>query len=88
MTSYSVDFTKSAFKQLRRLRIPYKTHKAILKKIDNLQNNPRANGVEKLQGRTNEYRIRQGKYRAVYEIDDKTATVTIVRVAHREHAYT
>lgn len=33
------------------------------------------------------YRIRQGDYRVLYEIDDDNKRVTIVRVAHRRGVY-
>jgi mRNA interferase RelE/StbE len=41
-----------------------------------------------LRGRlTGLHSARRGDYRVLYEIDDDAMTVTVVRVAHRTHAY-
>ena len=55
--------------------------------IDRLASNPRPHGVQKLAGGENEYRIRQGDYRIVYEIRDKVLVVAVVRVGHRRDIY-
>ena len=55
-------------------------------KIQALASNPRPQGSEKLAG-DDRYRIRHGNYRVLYEVDDKTVVVAIVRVAHRREAY-
>ncbi|HCK26355.1 MAG TPA: addiction module antitoxin, partial [Alcanivorax sp.] len=47
---------------------------------------PRPAGCEKLSG-LERYRIRQGRYRVVYEITDECLIVTMVKVAHRRHVY-
>jgi mRNA interferase RelE/StbE len=44
-------------------------------------------GVEKLSGPAEKYRVRQGDYRVVYEIDDARTIVTIVKVGHRKDVY-
>lgn len=41
---------------------------------------------EKLTGQ-HSYRIRQGRYRIVYSIEDQTVTVIIVKIAHRKNVY-
>jgi mRNA interferase RelE/StbE len=43
-------------------------------------------GSEKLAG-DDRYRVRQGLYRIIYEIDDTTHVVRIVKVGHRREAY-
>ena len=55
--------------------------------IDNLANNPRNFGVIKLAGIENGYRLRVGRYRVVFTIDDAAAQVSIVRIATRQEAY-
>jgi mRNA interferase RelE/StbE len=43
--------------------------------------------VAKIQLLAREPRIRQGNYRILYEIDDGTKSVTIVRVGNRKEVY-
>jgi mRNA interferase RelE/StbE len=51
-----------------------------------LSDNPRPHGCKKLTGRE-EYRIRVGDYRVIYEIHDAVLVVLVVRIARREKAY-
>lgn len=55
-------------------------------KIKSLSAQPRQHKTEKLKG-ADGYRLRIGKYRILYDIDDQTKTVTIHRVQHRKQAY-
>ena len=64
-----------------------KTFDRILSKINDLKTNARPPGTKKLVGRNNEYRLRAGNYRVLYEIDDKEKVVRIFRVLHRREAY-
>jgi mRNA interferase RelE/StbE len=84
MASYSLVFKKSVAKDLR--NIPKKDVKRILKCIESLCENPRAEGCIKLSAKEC-YRIRQGVYRIVYEIKDHELIVLIVKVAHRSIVY-
>lgn len=84
MASYSLAFKKSVAKDLR--SIPNQDVKRILKRIDTLCENPRAEGVIKLSG-LERYRVRQGVYRIIYEIQDTKLIVLIVKVAHRGEVY-
>lgn len=47
---------------------------------------PRPPSCKKLSD-DNRYRIRQGDYRILYLIDDKSLEVTVVKIAHRSQAY-
>ena len=84
MASYSLAFKKSVAKDLR--SIPNQDVKRILKRIDSLRENPRAVGSIKLSGQER-YRVRQGVYRIVYEIQDTELIVIVVKVAHRSEVY-
>ena len=44
-------------------------------------------GVVKLKGYDNEYRIRIGDYRLVYEIQDEQLIVLLVQCKHRRDVY-
>lgn len=84
MAKYKLTFKKSVAKDLR--TIPNKDVKKILEKIETLTENPRAEGCIKLSGQEN-YRIRQGLYRIVYEIKDDILIINVIKVAHRSSVY-
>ncbi len=84
MASYSLAFKKSVAKDFR--SIPNQDVKRILKRINSLRDNPRAEGSIKLSGQER-YRVRQGVYRIVYEIQDTELIVLVVKVAHRSEVY-
>ncbi|MBK9529264.1 MAG: type II toxin-antitoxin system RelE/ParE family toxin [Acidobacteria bacterium] len=84
MAKYDVVFKRSVYKDLR--SIPNADVKRILSSIDTLAADPRPPGCEKLSGQER-YRIRQGVYRIIYEIEDDRLIVTVVRVGHRGQVY-
>jgi mRNA interferase RelE/StbE len=84
MVAYELYFKKSVQKDLE--GIPKKDLKRILKRIDGFAENPRPPGCEKLTGQER-YRLRQGRYRIVYSIQDDALTVWIVKVGHRKDIY-
>jgi len=84
MARYSVRFKKSVSKDLR--AVPKQDVRRILKRIDMLADDPRPTGSEKLS--TQElYRIRQGRYRILYEIQDAVLIVIVVKVGKRSDVY-
>ena len=84
--AYSVVILPAAERDLRGLeRVP--EYARIRTAIRGLETNPRPAGVKKLRGSTNDWRIRLGSYRIVYEIQDEVLTVLVIRVAHRSQAY-
>lgn len=84
MAVYEVFFKKSVWKDVE--PIPKKDLTKILAKISALSDNPRPPGALKLSGQER-YRLRQGRYRVLYSIEDKALTVWVVNVAHRKKAY-
>jgi mRNA interferase RelE/StbE len=84
MASYELVFKKSVAKDLRAL--PKADVKRILQRMRLLADDPRPPGCEKLSG-LERYRVRQGLYRIVYEIDDYVLTVLVVKIAHRREVY-
>ncbi|MBI2866624.1 MAG: type II toxin-antitoxin system RelE/ParE family toxin [Chloroflexi bacterium] len=77
-------FRPRAQRQLHRLQSSVVL--GLARAIDALAENPRPQGVDKLEG-VQFWRIRVGDYRVVYGIDDNARIVTVVRVAHRREAY-
>jgi len=84
MAGYRVFFRKSVEKDFS--IIPKKDVKRILNRIKALEKNPRPPGSEKLTGQER-YRLRQGRYRIVYSIQDDELTVWVVKVGHRKDIY-
>jgi len=84
MARYSLQVKKSVTKDLR--SIPKQDVRRILKKIEALANDPRPAGAEKLSTQER-YRIRQGRYRILYEIQDKVLLVVVVKIRKRDEVY-
>ena len=84
MAKYSLAFKKSVAKDLR--NIPNKDVKRILKSIELLCDDPRADGCIRLSGQER-YRVRQGVYRIVYGIQDAELIIQVVKIAHRSVVY-
>jgi mRNA interferase RelE/StbE len=84
MANYKLTFKKSVAKDLR--SIPNADLHRILQRMEELQNNPRPVGCEKLSG-LERYRIRHGVCRIIYEVIDEMLVVTVVKVGHRKDVY-
>jgi mRNA interferase RelE/StbE len=83
--SYTVVISKSVQKQIDNL--PNDVIDRVLEKIQNLAIEPRPDGVVKLKGSDNEYRLRTGDYRVRYEVDDENLLVQILQCKHRKDVY-
>jgi len=84
MAVFEILFKESVWKDLR--KVP-KTHlKKILSRIEKLKDDPRPIGCEKLTGQEL-YRVRQGKYRIIYSIQDNELTIWVIKVGHRSRVY-
>jgi len=84
MAGYRVFFKRSVEKDFT--SIPKKDVKRILNRIKTLEEDPRPPGCEKLTGQER-YRLRQGRYRIVYSIQDNELTVWVVKVGRRKDIY-
>ena len=80
MARYELRVRPSVAKDLR--GIPKADVKRILARIEALRDDPRAPGCEKLSG-AELYRVRQGVYRIVYEIQGERIVVEVIRGGHR-----
>ncbi len=81
---HRLEIKKSAQKDLRKLTPSFR--QKIIEKIRDLAHEPRPNGAIRLANR-DEWRIRYTDYRILYEIDDKSRLVTVVRIKHRRSIY-
>ncbi|HKO36419.1 MAG TPA: type II toxin-antitoxin system RelE/ParE family toxin [Pyrinomonadaceae bacterium] len=86
MASYKILIKKSAAKELEAVA-GKKDRERIAQRILGLAENPRPVGVEKLSGTAEKYRIRQGNFRILYEIQDDVLIVYIVRIGDRKEVY-
>lgn len=83
--TYNVIIPKPVQRQLDELQKDLKVR--IIDRILALAENPRPDGVAKLKGSKNEYRIRIGNYRVRYEIEDENLIVLVVDCRHRRDVY-
>jgi mRNA interferase RelE/StbE len=79
--AYTVRLSSRAERDLDKIRDP--DFKRIDAKILGLTRDPRPFGAEKLAGTENEYRIRQGDWRIVYQIYEEEKVVFIAGVRRR-----
>ena len=82
---YSVLLERAAEKDLARLAVA--VHDQMIAAIQGLAQNPRPTGCRKLTGMKNDWRIRVGDYRVIYEIADMIRVVRVYRVRHRREVY-
>ena len=86
MARYRLSIKRSAARELE--AVAQKTDRQrLVARIEALAEDPRPPGCEKLAGRSDRYRVRQGDYRVVYSVDDAARIVQIVKVGHRREVY-
>lgn len=83
--SYGIQFRTAVEKDLKNL--PKAIILRVVKQIIALQVEPLPPKVVKLKGTENQYRIRVGDYRIIYEVDHKLKRITIQFVRHRRDVY-
>ena len=81
---YSIQIKKSALKELQKLSATERPR--LIAAIDQLAEQPHIGKLLKgdLSGLR---RLRVGKYRIIYEVDDGKVLILILRVAHRKIIY-
>ncbi len=84
MAAYKIFFKKSVEKDFK--VIPKKDLVKILERIEALAEDPRPPGCEKLSGQQ-KYRLRKGRYRILYSVQDDELTIWVVKVGHRKNIY-
>jgi mRNA interferase RelE/StbE len=86
VASYRVVIKRSAAKEIESIDHK-KTRQRVVERIEELASDPRPHGCEKLSGKHARYRIRQGPFRILYEIEDDYLVVFVVKVADRREVY-
>lgn len=82
---YEVYLERRAEQDLKRLSA--RNFRRIITRIKALAENPRPTGCRKISGSVNDWRIRIGDYRVIYEVKDEEKAVRVMRVRHRREAY-
>ena len=85
MAKYRLRIKKSAIKELEAIDSKA-DRRRIVRRIESLASNPRPRGSNKLSGRER-YRIRQGRYRILYTIEDSELVVYVIKVGDRKSVY-
>lgn len=68
-------------------QLPQVIFNRIITDIKSLANNPRPSTCRKIIGSKNDWRIRVGDYRVIYEVDDQAKVIKVMRIKHRREAY-
>ncbi|MFC4335175.1 type II toxin-antitoxin system RelE family toxin [Salininema proteolyticum] len=82
---WRVEVSKRVEKQIGSL--DKSERRRVLLALDRLSREPRPDGVRKLAGRDNEWRIRVGRCRIIYEIHDGRLVVIVLDILSRDKAY-
>ncbi len=82
---YELLLERRAEKDLRRLTAGI--FPRVIAAIKALADDPRPAGCKKLTGSDDDWRIRVGDYRVLYEVDDESQIVRVMRIRHRRDAY-
>ena len=85
MANYKIEISASAEKYIK--KIPKKDLAKVIKAIQILGINPYPEGCRKLQGHEDVYRVRQGNYRIIYEVEDKKLIILVLKIGHRKDIY-
>ena len=83
--AYSILLAPSAERQLK--AFPQAVQKRLIKRLKTLQVNPRPQGVKKLTGEDDLYRVREGSYRIIYTIREKALIVLVLKIGDRKEVY-
>ena len=82
---YRVVVEPGAERDIRRLAADVRAR--VLRAAMALGDDPRPHGYRKLAGRGEQYRIRVGDYRVIYDIRDAVLVVLVIEVGHRSSIY-
>ena len=82
---FTVVYEKRFFKDLD--KIPNSDVERIVIAVKDLARDPTPKSSKKLKALSNLFRIRQGDYRVIYEIDRASKQVKVLSVRHRKDVY-
>ena len=85
MASYSIEISRTAEKQLKKL--PKDEQQRVATAITALGLDPYPQGSRKLMGYDVVFRIRIGRYRVLYSVSAQKLLIIILKIGHRKDVY-
>jgi mRNA interferase RelE/StbE len=85
MASYRIDVSATAERQIRKL--PRAEQLRVLRAIVALSTDPRPPGCRKLSAHDDVFRIRVGRYRVLYAVEDRRLVIILLKVGDRKDVY-
>ena len=82
---YAIILARTALKDLNDIPEPF--YSSIERRIASLSAQPFPHGVTKLSGYKAMWRVRVGNYRIIYAVDERSKTVDICGIGHRQSIY-
>lgn len=82
---YELLLEQAAERDLKKL--PAEIFNRIVPKIKELAKNPKPQRSRKITGSKNDWRIRVGDYRIIYEINAHAEIIRVMRIRHRRDVY-
>ena len=83
--AYRIEFAPKAQRDFNALDKPIRSRLA--RRINSLAENPFPQGIKKLAGEDDLYRLRVGDYRVLYQIQGKRLVVLVAGIGHRGDVY-
>lgn len=85
MAGYRLFIKSSAVKEIESIPTK-KDRRLVVSRIRKLADDPRPPGCVKISG-SDRYRLRQGRYRILYRIEDDRLIVTVVKIGDRKEVH-
>lgn len=85
MARFEIEITRSAEKRLRAL--PRSDQERLAQAMLGLADDPRPRGARKLSGYTDVFRIRVGRYRILYSLEQNRLVILILKIGRRRDVY-
>lgn len=85
MASYRIEVSTTAERQIRKL--PRVDQVRVVRLIQTLGADPRPPGCRKLSGYDDVFRVRIGRYRVLYSIEDRRLIIIVLKVGDRKDVY-
>ncbi len=85
MPTYRVEISATAERQLRKLSRDEQIR--VVRVIQRLSADPRPAGCRKLSGYDDVFRVRVGRFRILYSIEDRRLVVIVLKLGDRKDIY-
>ena len=85
MAKYRIEISRTAEKQLRKLR--QEDQRRVVEAMVSLGNDPYPKGSRKLTGYDDVFRIRVGEFRILYSVSAKKLIIIILKIGRRKDVY-